>query len=233
MYQAGAGVLKPRASDDGSYRAGSQKNFLKRRSGKPMSERASRLAQMQHGEGYSRGQFLSAKTTSDEKGPAWSAAKAKDEARARQRQRQGGMIIASNQNRNSPKADRSNGDNVQLPEGWTKHRHDSGRMYYCNRSTGQTQWEPPAQEANSWSNAPAQAAETVHRNKAQDSDDGNGDPMMRLKNRMETAETHVNRLQDKENELIKALEQVRLKKAEAQSDLEDHQNAYEDALNDL
>ena len=55
LYKAGAGVLAPRGTKGGEYRAGSQRNFLKRGSGKPMSERASRLAQLQNGPGYSRG----------------------------------------------------------------------------------------------------------------------------------------------------------------------------------
>ena len=68
LYKAGAGVLAPRGAEGGEYRAGSQRNFLKRGSGKPMSERASRLAQLQNGPGYSRGakptqSYLSAKAS--------------------------------------------------------------------------------------------------------------------------------------------------------------------------
>ena len=44
-YSAGGGVVKPRASSDGKYSAGCQKNFLKRGSGRAMSSRASKLAQ--------------------------------------------------------------------------------------------------------------------------------------------------------------------------------------------
>jgi hypothetical protein len=57
VYQAGAGSVVPRGDADGEYRAGSQRNFLKRGTGKPMSERASRLAQMSHGAGVSRGVY--------------------------------------------------------------------------------------------------------------------------------------------------------------------------------
>jgi hypothetical protein len=39
FYQPGAGVLQPKGLNDGVYRAGSQRNFLKRRSGKQLSER--------------------------------------------------------------------------------------------------------------------------------------------------------------------------------------------------
>ncbi len=46
-YAAGAGVLQPRASTDGKYRAGCQRNFLRRGSGKAMSARASRKAQLE------------------------------------------------------------------------------------------------------------------------------------------------------------------------------------------
>lgn len=45
-YKAGAGVLVPRSSQDGNYAAGCQKNFLRRGSGKAMSSRASRKAQL-------------------------------------------------------------------------------------------------------------------------------------------------------------------------------------------
>jgi len=65
MYTPGAGVLKPRDGNNGQYQAGSQKNFLKMKSGKPMSERASRVAQVareQNGEGYSKGAVLTEKT---------------------------------------------------------------------------------------------------------------------------------------------------------------------------
>ena len=61
IYQAGAGVLAPRGAEGGEYRAGSQRNFLKRGTGGGhgyMSERASRLKQMQNGPGVSRGVYL-------------------------------------------------------------------------------------------------------------------------------------------------------------------------------
>ena len=63
FYQAGAGVLKPRGVEDGGYRAGCQRNFLKRGTGKPMSERASRLAQMRNGDGVSRGVYNTESTS--------------------------------------------------------------------------------------------------------------------------------------------------------------------------
>lgn len=46
---AGAGVLVPREAVNGHYAAGSQKHFLKRGSGVPMSRRASRVAQTNQG----------------------------------------------------------------------------------------------------------------------------------------------------------------------------------------
>jgi hypothetical protein len=86
LYKPGAGVLAPREATDGVYAAGSQKHFLKRRSGKPMSERASRLAQMQAGPGYSRGQKQTAKAK----------AVAIDNAKKKARQPHGGGRIVSN-----------------------------------------------------------------------------------------------------------------------------------------
>lgn len=65
LYQPGAGVLKPRDSNSGQYAAGSQKNFLKMKSGKPMSQRASRLAQVQN-EKARKGQFRTEKTQQKE-----------------------------------------------------------------------------------------------------------------------------------------------------------------------
>ena len=60
IYSAGAGVLDPRGAKGGEYRAGSQRNFLKRGTGGGhgyMSERASRLKQLQNGPGVSRGVY--------------------------------------------------------------------------------------------------------------------------------------------------------------------------------
>ena len=45
LYEAGGGCVKPRESKDGKYAAGCQKNFLRKGSGKAMSERASYMAQ--------------------------------------------------------------------------------------------------------------------------------------------------------------------------------------------
>jgi len=236
FYKPGAGVLAPRGN--GEYRAGSQKNFLKRRSGKPMSERASRLAQMQHGEGYSRGQYLTDKAT------AATAADKKELARARARQQKGAMImgsnVGSNQNKNSPK--RSQGETSALPDGWTQHRHETGRVYYCNRATGATQWERPATDETSWGAARAAAAAAVGNKRtetpSEDYDDyyaggddsSDSDPLMQLKQQMETTEAHVDKLQSKEEELLQALEQVRIKKQQAMSRLSEQQTAYQDAL---
>lgn len=44
VYQAGGGVLQPRESSNGEYRAGCQKNFLRRHTGVAMSERTSGYA---------------------------------------------------------------------------------------------------------------------------------------------------------------------------------------------
>ena len=41
FYKPGAGTLAPTGLVDGKYRAGSQRNFLKRNTGKPMSQRSS------------------------------------------------------------------------------------------------------------------------------------------------------------------------------------------------
>ena len=45
-YKPGGGCLEPRASDNGQYKAGCQKNFLRRGSGVPASERCSAAARM-------------------------------------------------------------------------------------------------------------------------------------------------------------------------------------------
>ena len=45
-YKPGGGCLEPRASDNGQYKAGCQKNFLRRGSGVPASERCSAAVRM-------------------------------------------------------------------------------------------------------------------------------------------------------------------------------------------
>jgi hypothetical protein len=96
VYRAGAGVLQPRDANS-EYRAGSQKNFLKRRSGKPMSERASRLAQLKHGEGYSRGQVQTEKTKQYNKLEVVQGDR-KDEKRPPRRQKkQSGPVVVTHE----------------------------------------------------------------------------------------------------------------------------------------
>jgi hypothetical protein len=217
FYKPGAGVLAPRGAEDGEYRAGSQRNFLKRRSGKPMSERASRLAQMKHGEGYSRGQFLTEKAT------AATAKERKDAVRARARQRQGAMVIAPNQ-RTRQQVNSHTEPSQALPDGWTQHTHeDTGRVYYCNHTTGTTQWEHPGDNIPfAFNRGAAEANEEEY-------DQYDSDPALHLKQKLKASKSKVDSLQSKEEDLMAALENIRSEKKHAVSLLREQQAAYQEA----
>ena len=101
IYSAGAGVLDPRGAKGGDYRAGSQRNFLKRGTGGGhgyMSERASRLKQLQNGPGVSRGVYTCEsylkKGTSNAKQVGSLQASLDEKAKARRRSMQARKALA-------------------------------------------------------------------------------------------------------------------------------------------
>jgi len=186
-----------------------------------MSERASRLAQMKHGPGYSRGQMITEKTESG---------MMKENARQRQRGRQhsGSMILASNQvrHRTTPTED------PLLHEGGPKGSQDSARGHLRRKNAAENQWSTAPQPHLELAGDGSIFSQTVDTPSVSDSrtespdDVGMSADPNELHDRMQATKSQIKRLTNKEDELLGALKQIKLRKAEAQALLAEQQAAY-------